>query len=247
CTRIYCTEQSVEIWKMFAEIDKEFNDNIELLDKANKLASTTHLGNQMSYLIPSTTIKGTRLCAANKVEGVMKHFTSSSRILPIGFTPLKEKAFVTDEIFQLLEEQHNNSVQKTNGKETYWEISIEAAQQLLLKSFEAIESDKINLLHILENSLFMLDWLKAQGREKVLLMERHNRQRKLVRNDGKYDDAPDSGKGGDFDRAKEIGQFYPVLMMLHQDGSVANNTPYFWPVLVMPKEMPMNISYVKEK
>ncbi|MBL3731657.1 hypothetical protein JIN86_18885 [Lysinibacillus sp. HST-98] len=247
CTRIYCTEQSLEVWQMFAEIDKEFNKNLALLDKANKLASKTHLGNQMSYLIPATTIKGTRLCAANKVEGLMNHFTSSSRILPKGFTPLKEKAYLVDETLQLLEEHHKNAVQKTHEKITYWEITTEAAQELVLKSFEAIHSDKVNLLHILENSLFMLDWLKTKGREKVLLMERYNRKRKLIRADGKYDDAPDSGKGGDFDQAKEIGEFYPVLMMLHQDGSEAAGVPYFWPVLVMPQEMPMNISYVKEK
>lgn len=109
----------------------------------------------LALLIP-TTIKGTRLCAANKVEGLMNHFTSSSRILPKGFRPLKEKAYLADETLQLLEEYHKNAVQKTNGNETYWEITTEAAQQLLLKSFEAIQSDKVNLLHILENSLFML-------------------------------------------------------------------------------------------
>ena len=158
CIRIYCTTQTLEIWKMFAEIDKEFNKNIPLLDKANKLASTTHLGNQMSYLIPATKIKGTRLCAANKIEGLMNHFTSSSRILPKGFIPLKDKAYLADETLQLLEEHHKNTVQKTNEKVTYWEITTEVAQELTLKSFEVIQSDKVNLLHILENSLFMLDF-----------------------------------------------------------------------------------------
>lgn len=249
CTRIYSTESTLKNWKMFAGIDKEFNENIHLLDKANLMASATHLGNQMSYLIPATTIKGTRLCATNKVEGLLKHFVSSSRILPKGFVTTEEKHSLAllKEMLELIEGHHKNAVQKTKGKATYVEISTEDAQQLLLKSYEAIKSDKVNLLHILENSLFMLDWLKSKVGNKVLLMERYDRKRKLIRTDGKFDDAPDSGEGGDFDKAKEIGINYPVLMMLHQDGSESNGVPFFWPVLVMPQNMPMNISYVKEK
>lgn len=78
-------------------------------------------------------------------------------------------------------------------------------------------------------------------------MKRYNCKRKIIHKDGKYDDTPDSGKDRDFDQAKEIGEFYPVLTMLHQDGSEAASIPYFWPVLVMPQKMSMNIIYVKEK
>lgn len=249
CTRIYCTEHNLKVWKMFAEIDKEFNKNIPLLDKVNKMASSTRLGNQMSYLIPSTTMANTRLCASNKVEGLMKHFTSSSRILPKGFMPVEEKLALSilNEVTELIEKHHMNKPSIKEGKETYIELTTEEAQELLLKSFEAIQSYYTNLLHVLENCLFTLEWLKVNVGNKVLLMERYDRKRKTIRSDGKFGDAPDSGKDGEHNRAKIIGEDYPVLIILHQDGSKTKGIPFYWPVLVMPKNMPMDISYAQEK
>ena len=68
---------------------------------------------------------------------------------------------------------------------------------------------------------------------------RYNRQRNLIRKDLKFDDAPDSGIDGKYARAKLIGIDYPVPIMLHQNGSKSKGVPYFWPVLVMPQNMPM--------
>lgn len=148
--------------------------------------------------------------------------------------------------------------------EQYVEIKTEDAIELLLNSYSAISSDRVNLLNLLEQSLFFLEWMKKENGDKVMLYCKYDRKRKLKRSNGKDDDAPDSGASGDYNYAKKIAKKHPVLLMLHQNGEESNGIPFFWPVLVlpeslpynmktlkpelfMPQEMPMNISYVKEK
>ena len=100
---------------------------------------------------------------------------------------------------------------------------------------------------MLENCLFILGWLKEKVGDKVYLTQRYNHKRNLIRSDLRFDNAPDSGKSGEYARAKAIAVDHPALIMIHQDGSKSNGVPFFWPVLVMPQNMPMEISYSGEK
>lgn len=88
----------------------------------------------------------------------------------------------------------------------YVEIKTEDATKLLLNSYTAISSDRVNLLNILEQSLFFLEWMKKEYGDKVMLYCKYDRKRKLKRSNGKDDDAPDSGASGDYNYAKKIAK-----------------------------------------
>ena len=241
-TRIYCTKKTLKKWKEFTRIDVEFNKNIELLLESNKLASKTDLSNQLNYLVPSTKMEGVRLCAPQKIDTRLKQFEAYSRLLPKGFLPDKDKQKLVMENTQLIEQYKLIYPVIEFEKDHYIEVPTEAAVKLLMNSYNAIYSDEVNLLNLLEQSLFFLKWLKKENGDKVLIYYKYNRNRKLIRKNGKYDDAPDSGKNGDYAYAKKIGVNHPVLMMLHQSGEQTDGIPFYWPVLMLPKNMPFNIT-----
>ena len=244
-TRIYCTKAQLEKWQEFTRIDVEFNKNLGLLDKANALASTTPLANQMSYLVPGTELKGIRLCAPQKIDGVIKGYGPLSRILPKGFLPKLESKDLVDLNKALINGYTEKYGVTDFDDEQYVEIQTEDAIELLLNSYSAISSERVNLLHLLEQSIFFLEWLKNENNDKVMLYCKYNRKRKLTRSNGKDDDAPDSGVTGDYSFAKKIAIDNPVLMMLHQNGEESNGIPFFWPVLVLPENLPYNMKTIK--
>ena len=244
-TRIYCTENQLEKWQEFTRIDCEFNKNLELLDKANALASKTPLGDQMSYLVPSTKMEGVRLCATQKIDGIIKSYGPYSRILPKGFLPKMESHKLVDLNKALINSYTEKYGVNYFAEDQYVEIQTQDAIELLLNSYTAISSDRVNLLHLLEQSLFFLEWLKKENGDKVMLYCKYNRKRKLKRSNGNDDDAPDSGVAGDFSYAKKIAKKHAVLMMLHQSGGESNGIPFFWPVLVLSGRLPYNMKTLK--
>ena len=73
-------------------------------------------------------------------------------------------------------------------------------------------------------------------------MHRVDRQAARFKNEGMtFGDAPDDGKI-DLPIAKKHAQYGPVLMLLKQKGREEKeywrNAPFYWPVLVLPANMP---------
>jgi len=53
-------------------------------------------------------------------------------------------------------------------------------------------------------------------------------------------DAPDDGKT-DLPKSKQLAKLGPVLMLLKQNGKKTSgwrDAPFYWPVLMMPENMP---------
>jgi hypothetical protein len=78
----------------------------------------------------------------------------------------------------------------------------------------------------------------GNDRGKVILLSRRDRQIGRIRQDGRFEDAPDSGSmGQEYDK---ISTTTATLMLFRQQGDKESGwrgCPFWWPVMYMPKAM----------
>ena len=83
--------------------------------------------------------------------------------------------------------------------------------------------------------------LEKNSANEVIIYYQDNREASRFKNSGNsFGDAPDDGKT-DSKKSKELAKLGPVLMLLKQKGNLTNgwkNAPFYWPVLIMPENMP---------
>ena len=101
----------------------------------------------------------------------------------------------------------------------------------------------LNLSKNLKPSCKPLKKTQCHNREHVWLLVRENRDTMRVRSDERYSDAPDTSTG---DRmvAQEAALDTPILMLFRQNGNKEDGwrgSPFWWPVLLAPKNTPTAI------
>ena len=77
--------------------------------------------------------------------------------------------------------------------------------------------------------------------KEIIVYYQENREASRFKNSGNsFGDAPDDGKT-DLPQSKTLAKTGPVLMLLKQKGTKTNgwrDANFYWPVLVMPSNMP---------
>jgi hypothetical protein len=78
---------------------------------------------------------------------------------------------------------------------------------------------------------------------KVWLIVKKDRNMRRNRQDGRYEDAPDTPKGENSELriAKQVATDIPALILLRQNGDQEmgwRGCPFWWPVLVTPANTP---------
>ena len=183
-------------------------------------------------------------CANSKIKlSNVTMITPSQRILPVGFQT-GTKTAISKTIAEI-----DDIVKSTPGfvKNSFFEMDSNVTQDIIKKirstfiyedtsvcTFNAgLEWDVNEMLAAIEYSL--------QGKEsrKVLIHYADNRNMSRIRENGKYIDAPDDGNN-DIRPSRDAATEYPVLMLLRQNGLKEDgwrDTPFYWPVLVVPNKI----------
>lgn len=183
-------------------------------------------------------------CADSKIKlSNVTMITPSQRILPIGFQT-GTKSAISKTIAEI-----DSIVKSTNGfvKNGFFEMDTDVAKDIIKKirstyiyednntcTFNTgLEWDANEMLAAIEYSL------QDKESSKVLIHYADDRNMSRIRENGKYIDAPDDGNN-DTAPSREAAVDYPVLMLLRQNGKKEDgwrDTPFYWPVLVVPKNI----------
>lgn len=227
-TRFYTSYRVYEAMKNMHFFDKDLRDNIE----KDPRASVRFIAKQGNIIKP---------CGPNKIKASnILSFKEYSRFLPVGFqtrskTTIKNIVEEIDKIIHPLLNKEGEGIidfesledvlEKINNTYTYepqfgnvgmsWDLGV------VLKSIElAMHHKKTELIG---------------------LYYREGRETSRLKNQGQnFTDAPDDGKT-DLPRSRVMAHDKPVVMLLKQKGLEVNgwrNAEFYWPVIVMPKELP---------
>lgn len=232
-TRFYTSARIYEAMRNMHWFDKDLRENI-LNELSDPTKATAHFiakqGSQIVLAGPN------KLKASNLIS-----FKGHSRLLPVVFQT-GPKSSISNKVAEI------NEVVTTHLKEGESEFLLNRDQAIdIIEKIEStfvygnrynnkgLDWDKVPFIKALELGL------KHSGRDDLYVYVKTNREAKRRKHNGEsFTDAPDDGKT-DLPRSRNLAAHRPVLMLLKQKGKEEDGwrgTPFYWPVLVMPREMP---------
>ena len=234
-TRFYTSARVYKSMRNMHVFDSDLRSNIE---KDIKTATARFIAKEGNKIVPAGPNK---LRASELIS-----FKEYSRLLPIGFqtkshTDIKHSIERIDNLIA----PHKTGTNFRINKDTAFEII-----ELIRSTFtyevkyqnKGLEWDIAPFLKALE---IALDKNKTTD---VIIYYQENRSASRLKNHGSsFGDAPDDGRT-DLPISKGLAENGPVLMLLKQRGEESSgwkNAPFYWPVLVMPKNM-LNYVYCGE-
>lgn len=177
-------------------------------------------------------------CSPNKI--LLSKTTSLKpykRLLPVGFqTGYKTYISKTvSEISELLEE-------KAGGGDHPFLLDVEDAVDILDKinsTFDDNAGVTWDYPAFISSMEYLVNSADSKNKGKVWCVVRTGRNISRVRQDDRFEDAPDTPKGekSELRIAKQIATDIPALILLKQNGKEENGwrgCPFWWPVLVTP-------------
>jgi hypothetical protein len=227
-TRFYT---SARVYKSMANMhgfDRDLRSNIE---KDITTATARFIAKQGNTIVPAGPNK---LRASELIS-----FKEFSRLLPIGFQT-KSNTDIKNSI-----EKIDNFIKPFKTK-TSFKLNKDVVFEIirLIRSTFTYESKYQNkgmewdidpFIKALEIAL------DKNNTDEVIIYYQENRAASRMKNQGSsFGDAPDDGRT-DLPISKKLAENGPVLMLLKQNGDESKgwkNAAFYWPVLIMPKNMP---------
>ncbi len=235
-TRFYTSAEIYEAMRNMYWFDKDLRESVE---KEGDKAIVKFIAKKGSKILP---------CGPNKLKAsCIVSFKAFSRMLPIGFqtrsnTDIKKHILEIDEMLQ----------EYGNGKENFT-----IPGDIVFEIIKKIEDTFAFEPRFNNNGLNwdIAPFIKAievgmekHKRKDVIIYHKIDRETSRYRHSkNSFSDAPDDGKT-DLPISRKLAQEGPVLMLLKQKGREADewrNAEFYWPVLVMPANMP-NYVYTEE-
>lgn len=181
-------------------------------------------------------------CSPNKIlVSSLTTLRSGTRLLPTGFQT-GYKTHIAKQI-DVLDRQIAGLITGPDQSSPV-RISLEVAKKLIQQVSGTLEStDDTAFDWDVEAFLASMEYVSKMAaneseRGTVMMLVRKDRNIGRRRQDGRVEDAPDSGSMGDEYRA--IQTSVPTLMMFRQQGASSKgwrDCPFWWPVLYMPQKM----------
>lgn len=229
-TRFYTSARIYEAMRSMHWFDKDLREDF---NKFGSKAVVRFIAKSGDTIIPAGPNK---LRASNLLS-----FKALSRLLPIGFqtrsqTDIKANIEKIDAIIE---------INQIKGK-PYFELSITEAIKiinLIEQTFayeprfgnEGLEWDTAPFIRAMEIAA------DKNNRNTVIIYFKSGREISRFKNGGAtFSDVPDDGKV-DLPEARKLAATGPVLSLFKQKGRETDkwkNAPFYWPVLVMPANMP---------
>jgi hypothetical protein len=230
-TRFYTSARIYEAMRRMHHFDKDLR---ELISRDGSNALVHFIAKNGTEIIP---------CGPNKLRASsLCSFRAFSRMLPIGFQTRSN----TD-INPIINTIDSILFQYGKGADTF-QIPIEDAiriVELIQRTFlyepryanDGLEWNIAPVIKALE-----IGCLKHQT-DQIIIYHKTNRRSARYKQGQSFSDAPDDGRT-DLPISRNLAQNAPVLMMLKQLGRDLEgwrNAEFYWPVIIMPSNMP---SYV---
>ncbi|GGD02030.1 Z1 domain-containing protein [Pontibacillus salipaludis] len=232
-TRFYTTRSIYDVMERIHEFDTELRESFERGGHEQGVVFIQK--DPMEEIIP---------CSPNKILlSNIRMLKPHKRMLPIGFQT-GYKTHIQKTINQVTKQLEKWRVSAVKHKGEAFLIPVEAASEILAQIYQTIEmehgyewnlEDYQSMLHYLSN--------EHESKEKgyVWIVMRHGRQIKRLDQNGRFESSPDTpGNGqGELAVARNVATHVPALILLHQQGKKEQGwrgAPFWWPILVAPKE-----------
>jgi hypothetical protein len=229
-TRFYSSARVYEAMRNMHWFDHDLRDNIS---KDVKTATARFIAKQGNTIIPA---------GPNKLRASsLMSFKAFSRLLPVGFqtrsnTDIKPIIASIDKIIAANRDpkKPNFIISKTEAISIIENIRNTFSYENQYGNL-GLEWDTAPFIKALELAL-----LKNKKNE-VIVYYQEGREAARYKDSGhSYTDAPDDGKT-DLPKSRLLAKQGPVLILLKQIGKKSKDwkdAPFYWPVLIMPENMP---------
>lgn len=228
-TRFYTTMRIYEVMQKMQEFDFALREAFEKGSQDNGVVFIQK--DTKNKIIP---------CSPNKLllsqTTTLKPF---KRLLPIGFqTGYKTYiSNIVDEIDDIIRS-------RSRGTDEPFLLNLETATKII-HLIKSTHDDKAGEVWDEASFISSMEYLSLNTDSKdagnVWCIVREDRNIGRIRQDGKYEDAPDTPKGekGELKVARNVAKDIPALILLRQNGEEGENkwrgTAFWWPVLVAPE------------
>ena len=232
-TRFYTTRGIYDAMKRIEDFDSALRDAFE--SGAHDRGVIFIQRDTSNRIIP---------CSPNKIlVSSTTTLKPSQRLLPIGFQTgyktniSKTVSAIDSEILSLLPNPHVSEAVP---------VSLEAAVQIIGLIKDTLEFDEE---YEWDSNAFVssMEYLSRRSINiaeagKVLLVVRRDRDIRRIREGGRVENSPDTGrqKAGETRIAREAAIDIPALILLRQNGKTEfgwRGTPFWWPILITPQNM----------
>lgn len=233
-TRFYTTRDIYEVMKRIHEFDSSLREAFEKGDHSNGV-----------YFIRKDVTGELVPCSPNKLLlSSLATLRPYRRMLPVGFQT-GYKTYIA------------NTIERIDEMVSVWFIGKDESRPLLVALNDVIEVIDLISKTLELNELYPLSWntfkasmehlsRRSQNRNesrKVWVLIRKNRDAKRIRDSGRCENAPDTPKREGV-YAKQVAIDTPILMLFRQNGNEDDgwrDTPFWWPVLMSPKNTDVTI------
>ncbi|MBU9710543.1 hypothetical protein KS419_02150 [Bacillus tamaricis] len=225
-TRFYTTKSIYDVMEKIHEFDSALRNAFE---KGGQEKGVVFIQKDTkNQLIP---------CSPNKL--LLSKTTTLKpykRILPIGFQT-GYKTYITDKINKL-----DSNVNQIAPNEEPVLVDIEEALKVVNQikdTFDTRVGETWDEKAFISSLEYLSRNTDSQHKGKVWIIVRKGRNIGRIRQDGRYEDAPDTPKGSTSELriAKQFATDIPALILLRQNGDEEKGwrgCPFWWPVLVTP-------------
>lgn len=236
-TRFYTSARVYHAMRSMHWFDKDLRENLE---KDIKSAVAQFIAKSGNTIIPANPNK---LKASDLIS-----FKAFSRMLPVGFQT-RSKSDIQKTIADI--DQYISSHKSAN--QDHFVIDKDAAIQIIRNIRETFSYEpqygNVGLEWDIDPFIKAIEIaLKKNNRDTVIIYHKTGRMASRYKHEeNSFYDAPDDGKT-DLPNCRKLAQDGPVLMLLKQVGAENNkwrNASFYWPVLIMPQNMP-NYVYCRE-
>lgn len=239
-TRFYTTSRIHSNMEKITEIDSALREDIESGKQGNGVYFITKKSQDRIY-----GLGGIKPCSPEKIRvSDVILLKSQRRILPIGFTPKSKDISVKADKEIGLYLKSLNIDEKSDGKM----IPLESAEKIIGILYSAINKDIDDTRFISEDEFKMtLRYLVGDNHCLPVIIRINRFISKYRDRDGikTLSDSPDTPTP--YDKAKEIAIDLPVLMLFQETDKAQGwgNRPFWWPVIVVPKNVTKTIYAAK--
>ena len=233
-TRFYTTRRIYENLTKITEIDLTLREDIE----NNRFEAGVYFirEDDGGKIVP---------CSPEKVRmSNIVMLNAGKRIFPIGFTPIARtyasgiSKDINKRLLSLIDEENRGAVL----------VPSDYLEEVVQLAYKAITPDEDSARFVvLDRFISTMRYLTRHENKAHLIVRRGRKVSKFKENGTVYSDAPDTTQD-ELSIARSVSDKYPVLMMLHQDGTAEgwNGSEFWWPVLLAQENMPKTIFALDE-
>lgn len=228
-TRFYTTRNIYESLTKITEIDIALREDIE----NDRFEAGVYFikEDERGRIVP---------CSPEKIRmSNLIMLIGGRRIFPIGFTPIAKTyaAKTAKEINKLL-----LKIAEEDEKEPIL-VSSHKLEEIIKIAYSAFSADEDSARFVnLGNFISTFRYLTRDEQKSYLIVRRERKLSKFKENGIAYSDAPDTPQD-ELKLARNVSKKYPVLMMIHQDGTANGwkGSEFWWPVLLTQDNVPKTV------